>query len=265
MRMFQHQNMKAIQNRFEEKTGVSLSESTVLVERKPAVRRRPLLAVAVFVLIAASLTGVAAIAGNQKEKSPPAWGDAVVGETDENGFSVSGNLYTFYLDIALEQDAPAEVEDFYLPQVPASYPQFMGALYDGLDHGPIGVTTFAWETEGDRSGIMFYQYSDLYDDHIRDGMISVPMGIMTDGAEPTVTETTYGDVKGFLIPEPLHNNTYFVWGDGQYAYTLCVPHDFTDGQLHELVRSVRRVEDVRPYLISMTEEKIEAALDKKGK
>ncbi len=259
--MFQRKNLKAIQNRFEEKTGISLSESALLVERKPAVRRKPLLVAAVLMLIAASLTGIAAIAGNQKEKSPPVWGDEVVGVTDENGFSVSGNHYTFHLNIALEQDAPTEVEDFYLPQVPAIYPQFMGRLYDGRDHGPIGVTTFAWETEGDRSGIMFYQYSDLYDDHIRDGMISVPMGILTDGAEPTITETTYGDVKGFLIPEPLYNNTYFVWGDGQYAYTLCVPHDFTDEQLHELVGSVRRVEDIRPYLISMTEEEIDASLN----
>lgn len=262
MRTFQNKNLRAIQNRFEEKTGITLSESIVLAERKPVVRRKPLLVAAVLVLILASLMGIAAIAGKRKEKSPPVWGDAVVGETDENGFSVSGNQYTFYLDITLEQDAPAEVEDFYLPQIPASYPQFMGVLHDGLDHGPIGVTTFAWETEGDRSGIMFYQYSDLYDDNIRDGMISVPMGILTDGGEPAMIETTYGGMKGILIPEPMHDNTYFVWGDGQYAYTLCVPHDFTDEQLHDLVSSVRRVEDIRPYLISMTEEEIEAAFGK---
>lgn len=262
MRMFQDKNLKAIQNRFEEKTGVSLSESTVSVVRRPMVRRKPLLVAAALVLIVASLTGIAAIAGNRKEKSPPVWGDEVVGETDENGFSVSGNHYSFHLNIALEPDAPAEVEDFYLPQVPAIYPQFMGKLYDRRGHGPIDLTTFAWETEGDRSGIiMFYQYSDLYNDNIRDGMISVPMGILTDGAEPTMTETTYGGMKGILIPEPLQNNTYFVWGDGQYAYTLCVPHDFTDEQLHELVGSVRRVEDIRPYLISMTEEEIDASLN----
>lgn len=261
MRMFQHKNLKAIQNRFEEKTGVSLSESTVLVERKPAVRRRPLLAVAVFVLIAASLTGVAAIAGNQKEKSPPAWGDAVVGETDENGFSVSGNLYTFYVNFPLEQGAPATVEEFYLPQVPEGYSQFFGVL-----HGGLPTPYFVWKTQEDKT-ITFEQVADLDygEDTIPDGMVNYPVSIITDSGEPFMTKATYGGMEGTFIPDSMKGRNYFFWSDGRYAYQLCVSDGFTDKELHELVRSVSRVENIRPYLISMTAEEIEAALDKKGK
>jgi hypothetical protein len=256
--MFQHKNLKAIQNRFEEKTGISLSESTLLVERKPAVRRKPLLVAAALVLIVASLTGVAAIAGNRKEKSPPVWGDEVVGETDENGFSVSGNLYTFYVNIPLEQGAPATVEEFYLPQVPEGYSQFYGALHGGL-HTPY----FVWKTQEDKT-IAFEQVADLDygEDNIPDGMVNYPVSILSDSGEPFMTKATYGGMEGTFIPDSMKGRNYFFWSDGRYAYQLYVSDGFTDEELHELVCSVGRVEDIRPYLISMTEEEIEAALRK---
>jgi len=255
--MFQRKNLKAIQNRFEEKTGISLSESTLLVERKPAVRRKPLLVAAVLMLIAALLTGVAAIAGNRKEKSPPVWGDEVVGVTDENGISVSGNLYTFYVNIPLEQGAPATVEEFYLPQVPEGYSQFYGVLHGGL-HTPY----FVWKTQEDKT-ITFEQVADLDygEDTIPDGMVNYPVSILVDSGEPFMTKATYGGMEGTFIPDSMKGRNYFFWSDGRYAYQLYVSDGFTDEELHELVGSVRRVEDIRPYLISMTEEEIDASLN----
>lgn len=262
MKSWDQKHLANIQSLFEEKTNATLPESTMAADARPVMRRKPRLIAAVLVLILASLMGVAAIAGNRKEPSsshPLPWGDEVFGATDENGFSVSGNLYTFYVDLPLDDNAPLEIEEHYLPQVPEGYSVFFGVL-----HGRDRIPSIGWKTQDDKS-ITFEQIVDVTysDDGIPDRAVRYPVSILTDGEEPTVTKVTYGGREGFFIPEPKEGRSYFFWSDGRYAYRLEVPIDFTDEQLHELVSSVSRVEDIRPYLIDMTEEKIEEVLGKK--
>ncbi|MBQ3215556.1 MAG: hypothetical protein IJB11_05495, partial [Oscillospiraceae bacterium] len=67
-------------------------------------------------------------------------------------------------------------------------------------------------------------------------------------------------IEGYLVEEPTLGNNYgerkFYWSDGDYLFCLQVPCDFTDAQLEEMVTSVQLVEDIKPYLSTMTEQEI---------
>lgn len=251
-------NLKNIKNIFEEKTGASLKVCKPIDVSHKVIYRRPMLVVAIM-LVTALMFSIAAFAGGLiGDKRSPAGVDDVVGATDENGFSVTGKHYTFYLDFSLDSGAPAEIEDFYLPEVPDGYDLTFGMIYDGIDNGAKGLATFIWKPTADGHGITLNQYADLSEDGIRNNVISVPMGILTDGKEPSVTEVVFGNVRGYLISGSIYGEIYFVWSDGTYAYDLTV---YSEDLLEGLVANLKLIENIRPYLISMTEEEINASLD----
>ena len=258
MKNIRKNNVERIKKLFEDRTGTPLTESNASFAGGTAVLRKPLPILAV-IAVTAIMISVAAVAGGMlgREHSK-VWGDDVELATGDNGVSGSGKLYTFDLAFSLDQDAPSEVVDFYVPQLSNEYRLDMGMIYDGLDNGPIGLTSFHFKPLNGEKGITFSQYADLYDDGIRDNKISVPMGITTAGEEPTVTEAVYGGMMGYLVSESMNGATYFVWCDGNYVYELMIYTSTT--VLDELVESVKCVENIRPYLVSMTEEDIEASL-----
>ncbi len=260
MKNINKSNVSKIKSIVENKIGISLSDHNRAEPSYGRIRRKPLLTAAVIVLIASLTFSIAVIAEEIRgRKRFEEHIDDVVFETDENGFSASGKHYTFYLDFELEAKAPAEVKDFYLPQVKSGYELEEGTLYDGIDNGPIGVTTFIWRSQGNGGDIiMFYQYADLYNDSIRDNVVSVPMGIVTDGSEPSVTETAYGDVNGYLVSGSVFGEKYFVWSDGGYAYSLVV---YSEELICDLVENIELVEDIRPYLVGMSDKEIDESLD----
>ena len=250
-------NVKRIKKLFEERTGTNLADNNTSIGDFGALRR-PLPILAVMIAIALTVGTVAVAGGMQGKVRKNVWGDDVELATGDDGSAGSGKLYTFYLDFSLNQDAPSEVEDFYVPCLSNEYLLDMGMIYDGLDNGPIGLTSFHFRPLNGEKGITFSQYADLYDDGTRDNKILVPMGITTAGEEPTVTEAVYGGMMGYLVSGSVNGETYFVWSDGVYVYELMVYT--SDLMLDELVESVKVVENIRPYLIGMTDEDIESSL-----
>ncbi len=259
MKTFRKQNLEAIQARFEERTGVILTEPTSRETAQRIWMRKPLTLVAV-VALSVLLLGTAAVAASVVKIG--GWIEdthEVFLETDENGNSEKGQVYEVTLTMPIGADAPKEVETFYLPQIPDAYPLSFGYLYDGCDNGPIGVTTFAWGVpNGEKQGILFYQYSLA-------GLEDAPVvkhNVFGQSA-PVITETVYGGAEGILLPEPdgEWGHKYFYWSDGDYVFLLRVPYEFTDEQLDAFVASVAAVEDVRPYLVSMTDEEIKESLN----
>lgn len=257
MKKIEKNNVKRIKKLFEEKTGTNLADNNTSLGGFGALRR-PLPILAVIIVIALTVGAVAVAGGMPGKVRKNVWGDDVELATGDDGSTDSGKLYTFYLDFSLNKDAPSEVEDFYVPDLSNEYRLDMGMIYDGLDNGPIGLTSFHFRSLNGEKGITFSQYADLYDDGIRDNKISVPMGITTAGEEPTVTEAVYGGMMGYLVSGSMNGATYFVWCDGCYVYELTVYTAST--VLDELVESVKCVENIRPYLVGMTEEEIDASL-----
>jgi hypothetical protein len=258
MKNIRKNNVERIKKLFESRTGTPLAEDNTSFVGDSAVLRKPL-PILVVIVVTALIVSVAAFAGGMPGKQRRmAWGEKVEFATDENGLSGSGKLYTFDLSFSLDRDAPSEVVGFYVPHLSNEYQLDMGMIYDGLDNGPIGLTSFHFKSLNGEKGITFSQYADLYDDGIRDNKISVYMGITTEGEEPTVTETVYGGMMGYLVSGSMDNETYFVWCDGNYVYELMIYTSTT--VLDELVESVKCVENIRPYLVSMTDEDIEASL-----
>ena len=258
MKNMNDNNLLRIKTIFEDRTGISVSKADSTSRSHSLVRIKTMPLAIAIMMITVLLLGVAVVAGGMPGKQRRmAWGEEVEFATDENDLSGSGKLYTFDLSFSLDRDAPSEVVDFYVPHLSNEYRLDMGMIYDGLDNGPIGLTGFHFKSLNGEKGITFSQYADLHDD-IRDNKISVPMGITTDGKEPTVTEAVYGGMMGYLVSESMNGATYFVWCDGNYVYELMIYTSTT--VLDELVESVKYVENIRPYLVGMTEEEIDASL-----
>ena len=257
MKNIRKNNVERIKKLFESRTGTPLAEDNTSFVGGSAVLRKPL-PILVVIVVTALMVSVAAFAGGMSGKERRnVWGDDVEFATDDNGLSDSGKLYIFYLDFSLNNDAPSEIVDFYILSLSNEYRLDMGMIYDGLDNGPIGLTGFHFKSLNGEKGITFSQYADLHDD-IRDNKISVPMGITTDGKEPTVTEAVYGGMSGYLVSGSMDSERHFVWSDGNYVYELTIYT--SDLIIDELVEGVKYVENIRPYLVGMTEEDIEASL-----
>jgi len=258
MKAFQNKNLENIRARFEARTGVSLTEQTSREATQRIWMRKPLSLVAVAAL-SALLLGTAVVGARVVKNG--GWIEdchEVYSETDENGNSEKGQVYEVSLTMPIGADAPSEIETFYLPQIPDTYPLSFGYLYDGRNNGPIGLTTFAWDVpNGEKQGIMFYQYSLAA---LKDAPV-IKHNILGQ-SEPVISETVYGGAEGILLPAPDEElgRKYFYWSDGDYVFMLRVPYDFTDEQLDTFVKSVFTVEDERSYLVSMTEDEMDKSL-----
>ena len=175
--------------------------------------------------------------------------------TDDQGSSVTGTVHMIRLDIPLNETAPDEIETYYLPQVPAEYPQSFGYAYGGLNFDRLYGITLAWDVPGgEKKGIMFYQTS-AYAYQVDGVGFSV---FSESGQEPVMKTVTLGGVEGFLIEEPdeFEGRQYFCWTDGDYVLYMRFPYSFTEEQMSEIIASVQPVEDIRPWLISMTDEEL---------
>ena len=251
-------NLLRIKTIFEDRTGMCVSKADSSSKSHFLVRIKTMPLAVAIMMITVLLLGVAVVAsGINGRISKTIWGDDVAFATDDNGVSPSGKQYTFYLDFILDESAPSEVVSFYLPQMSRDYTLDMGHIYDGEDNGPIGLTTFHWKSLKGEKGITFFQYADLHDG-ICDDKISVPIGIVTEYGEPKISEAVYGGMNGYLVSGSLSGEVYFVWSDGIYVYQLMLYT--SELMLDELVVSVKQVEDIRPYLVGMTDEDIEASL-----
>lgn len=265
MKHFQHKNLEAIQKRFEEATGVVLSGNEApACGRTARMRLRHPLRVCLIAILVLALAGAASVGasklvrreyGGQFDDEP----HFVVGATEDDGSSISGNLYSLSFAFPADPTAPREIEDFYLPQVSENY-EMLECLIWGYDR--MCVSFFAmWNVpDFNKSGIIYRQES-IASEYCQPETFVIKTSIMSN-SQPEWIETTFGGAAGYYLPEADigTERKLFCWSDGSYVYSLQVPYFFTDEQMHELVGSFRRVEDIRPYLTVTSEERIEDLL-----
>lgn len=178
--------------------------------------------------------------------------------TDPSGNSWAIQTHKLYLDMEFSAEAPKSIEEFYLPQVPEDYIQVWGYLYkDNM------VAQYFWkEPEVSQGSISFFQWAGGSVDRtdLEETLFTEP-----EAPAPQIQEITLAGIDGFgvdleaVLDEP--GQRLFFWSDGQYLFRLQAPGSYTDAQLEALIKSVQPVEDIRPWLIEMTEAEIQAALD----
>lgn len=174
---------------------------------------------------------------------------------DETGNSYKVTIQKLTLEVPLNADAPELIEAYYMPQIPEVYPQNYGYAYGGLTGRELCVIQYSWDVPGgEKWGIWFTQQSRLSWEEF---------GYLLMDEILAQEVTTIAGVEGFYMEtksaaaDVLKSGKQFIWTDGSYVFHLRVPADFTMEQLEQLVASVTQVEDIRPYMVEMTEEQME--------
>lgn len=202
-------------------------------------------------VLVAGLLGVTALAVELFRYEPQISDPVEVVTPTRDGVSQSGTMHSISFRLPLNEDAPELIERYYFPELPAEYEQSFGMAYAGLKRDRLGALHFRWAVPGGTScGLEFRQ-----ENKPENGEIHMNL------SEPTLKESTLGGVEGMLIVETdvswKTTYQYFYWSDGNYVFSMYFPLDFTEEQMGEMIASVREVEDIRPYLISMEEKDIE--------
>ena len=78
---------------------------------------------------------------------------------------------------------------------------------------------------------------------------------------PEHSMRTFAGIQGYYIQVPNKEKDFgyreFFWSDGQYLFSLHVPLDFTEVQFEQMLSELHPVENVAPYLYSMTDNEIQ--------
>lgn len=180
--------------------------------------------------------------------------------SDANGNSQKGAIYELSFRLPLMETAPELIEEYYFPSVPQKYPQSFGYAYAGLECENLSGITFFWDVpNGAKSGIRFTQESRFgleKDGYLIENELHTVAHSTADAA-PMTQEMTLGGVEGLLITEPegvSGPRQYFYWSDGDYVFHMWFPLNFAQEEMAQIIGSVKQVEDIRPQLISMTDE-----------
>lgn len=223
-------------------------------ERRKHLSSGKILRFGLAAVLIAGLLGVTALAVEQfrpfRGYEPQISDPVTVVTPTRVGVSQSGTIRHISFRLPLNEDAPELIERYYFPELPAMYEQSFGMAYAGLKRDKLGALHFRWAVPGGTSwGLEFRQ-----ENKPENGEIHLRL------SEPTLKETVLGGVEGMLILEAeMSGKTtyqYFYWSDGNYVFSMWFPLDFTEEQMGEMIASVREVEDIRPYLISMEEKDI---------
>lgn len=175
---------------------------------------------------------------------------------DGSSFEVAEHYIT--LEVELDADAPKTVETFHLPKIPEGMEQLAGHILGD----PIrSVTQFWWISKGTGEDIHFMQKAG---GSIRKEDLQESVSTLY-GTVPKAQMRTFAGVEGYLIDvkpvgDGLNGDRIFFWSDGQYLFRLEMPYEYSDAQLEVMVASVQPVEDITPYLVTMGQQELEAAL-----
>lgn len=212
-------------------------------------------------LVAAIVAGLAVTAG-----AAPLIRNALLGgklETDDTAYFTPTNPTTgeshqeqrhaITLEVEFNADAPKSIETYYItPEIPAEFEQFHGHIYkDAM------CALYGWIVEGTDRDIFFEQQAG---GSVDAGDLEVSVYTLP-GQVPQHGLRTIAGIQGYLIEKETLGNDYgeriFCWSDGDYLFKLQVPCDYTDAQLEAMVASVQPVEDITPYLSTMTDGEVE--------
>ena len=230
-------------------------------ERRKHLSSGKILRFGLAAVLIAGLLGVTALAVEQfrpfRGYEPQISDPVEVVTPTRDGVSHSGQKHNVSFRLPLNEGAPELIEQYYFPNVPEMYEQSFGMAYDGQKRDRLMKLDFFWDVpNGQKKGIRFSQKSvaTLEDSEIHKVLITPP------GTKPELIEVTLGGVDGLLLADhPMPGKAdyqYFYWSDGNYVFSMWFPLDFTEEQMGEMIASVREVEDIRPYLISMEEKDI---------
>lgn len=231
-------------------------DDSMLAECKNTVERRTGRMGWKAVLIAAVLTGLAvtavaaplihnALKGGKVETDNTVWWSP----TDPaDGASYELREHRITLDVEFDADAPKAIKTYYIPQIPENLQLYHGHIYkDSMS------AQFGWKGDG---YIFFSQEAggSLLTKELVEYVFTVP------GDAPDTGLRTFSGIEGYLIRVDAvgdeQGEQIFYWSDGAYLFRLEVPLDYTDAQLEALVTSVQPVEDITPYLCTMTEQEV---------
>lgn len=177
--------------------------------------------------------------------------------TDAYGNSPVHKLQYYDINIQVDQDAPEEIETYYLPQMSEEYELFFGNLYGGIEVRRRMRMHCAWSDEEAINSVAFCQTSKYSLDRSKE---SVPL--YGDASE--VYQTELGGVEGLLILTPEATGDfqkYFFWTDGEYLFEMRFAWHITEEEMDRIISSVHVVEDIRPYMISSESEEEKAVLE----
>lgn len=171
----------------------------------------------------------------------------------ENGESPQVQKHDVLLEVDINVDAPKRIETYYaIPEVSGEFRQYLGHVYkDEM------LASFGWIEDGAGRQIFFTQLAgNAYktEDYVAH--------VWTNPDEkPSCGMKMLGEILGYLIEQKemgnLPGKRIFCWSDGDYLFYLEVPSDYSDAQLEEMVASIQPVEDITPYLSTMTDAEIE--------
>ena len=156
----------------------------------------------------------------------------------------------YVVEIQLDEDAPEEIETYYMPQMPEGYTQSFGNLYGGIEVIRRGHLHCAWDDGITIQGVGFHQFTK--ESWSNGGYSAVDLY----GDTAQIRKTELGGVEGLLISVPddhIYPKHHFYWEDGEYVFYMTFPYYLTEAEMAEIISGIRMVEEIRPYLISYCE------------
>lgn len=224
-------------------------------QRKKHPRALPIVLAAMLTICLLATTAVAVpiiyerITGNIEES----WNAET--PTDAQGNSVKGRVHQVKVEVPMNEDAPSEIETYYMPHLSSEYKQSFGKAYAGHEFDRLDVICLNWDvSENEIQAIRYSQHSAH--SYEVDGMgCSL---FITDGQEPELREVSLGGVEGYWVvaPDETNGEQYFFWTNGDYVFNMRFPIRFTEEQIAKIIATVRPVEDIQPFMLNMTDEEM---------
>lgn len=156
------------------------------------------------------------------------------------------------LEVDFDGKPTKRIDTYYmLPSLSEEFTQYHGYIYRDAC-----IAQFGWIEEGKNRLIHFTQQAGgtVTPEDLTVDVYTAPEGVPEHGLR------TLAGIQGYYVEVPPYEEEYgkkeFYWSDGQYLFCLLVPIDFTDAELEQMLSLVRPVEDITPYLYSMTDEEV---------
>lgn len=209
--------------------------------------RKILIAAAMVLLIATTVFAVSAIhnavvGGALKNKG--------VSFTLMNDSNEELNRYEVWLDVDMNEDAPKNIETYYMPVLADEYQQYFGYVY--WQSAAVYRWTYGEESWG--NDVRFWQTAGgaFYADQAIAWVYTLPE------ETPEAKMVELNGIQGYLVGDSFgYGSKSFFWSDGDYLFQLDVPDEYTNDDIASLLQSIVTVEDIEPYCVSMTEEEYE--------
>ena len=209
--------------------------------------RKILIAAAMVLLIATTVFAASAIhnavvGGALKNKG--------VSFTLMNDSNEELNRYEVWLDVDMNEDAPKNIETYYMPVLADEYQQYFGYVY--WQSAAVYRWTYGEESWG--NDVRFWQTAGgaFYADQAIAWVYTLP----EETLEAKMVELN--GIQGYLVGDSFgYGSKSFFWSDGDYLFQLDVPDEYTNDYIASLLQSIVTVEDIEPYCVSMTKEEYE--------